>query len=458
MERALGRDFGDVRVHTDSPLAGLTGASALTVGQHVFFGPGLYAPGRASSRELLAHELTHVAQNAATPHAPRRAVSHPSDESEREATRVQHAVVAGKSPGRPHAAASGAIHRQPTQQPPPDTTAPIANYTLEPRLAIVNEVANENKLFASADNLIPWLQKRATKNTEFTRKEMFEDSTATSALTPPPTTAQDLDPVLGLLAHHKVIVRRLSLIGADDKPIDPLFKINTKVSDGTPPVTTVDDTAFQTAKGKTASLEKDMRKKAPEVGLSGPARDKANESIARAPLVATTNVTQGMGTGAGANLPFANSIIALLNRVRAINPDWNVGQYPSHDYREYSADIYLKAYGTGGYFTQSAANTFFDNLNTAAKDTGNADGFGLFGWRGIYNDEAVQDAVNAKYGADRVISAPGHGPLGKRALAAGMQEPKKPVSVHIHLDLRPMDLSKDARVGYSMQGGRVVIP
>jgi hypothetical protein len=201
-----------------------------------------------------------------------------------------------------------------------------------------------------------------------------------------------------------------------------------------------------------------VRRRAPGGGWSCPDHDKANASISRAPLVATTSVTQGMGTGAGASLPFANSIVALLNRVRAINPDWNVGQYPSHDYREYSADIYLKSYGTGGYFTQSAANTFFDNLNTAAKDAGNADGFGLFGWRGIYNDEAVQDAVNAKYGADRVISVPGHGPLGKRALTAGMQEPKKAVSVHIHLDLRPMDLSKDARAGYSMQGGRVVIP
>lgn len=64
-EPRFGRDFGSVRVHSDSAAqasARDVNALAYTVGQDIVFGAGQYSPGTASGRALLAHELTHVVQ------------------------------------------------------------------------------------------------------------------------------------------------------------------------------------------------------------------------------------------------------------------------------------------------------------------------------------------------------------------------------------------------------------
>lgn len=64
-EQRFGHDFGRVRVHTDARAAqsadGLL-ADAYTAGEHIVFGPGRYAPASPKGRDLLAHELSHVAQ------------------------------------------------------------------------------------------------------------------------------------------------------------------------------------------------------------------------------------------------------------------------------------------------------------------------------------------------------------------------------------------------------------
>lgn len=59
MERHFGRDFADVRVHTDAPEPQRLGARAFAMGNHVAVAPGenLATP---SGRALLAHELTHT--------------------------------------------------------------------------------------------------------------------------------------------------------------------------------------------------------------------------------------------------------------------------------------------------------------------------------------------------------------------------------------------------------------
>ena len=65
MEQAFGTDFSDVRVHNDSEAGKLNqrlSAKAFTTGQDVFFGDGEYSPDSDSGRKLIAHELTHVAQ------------------------------------------------------------------------------------------------------------------------------------------------------------------------------------------------------------------------------------------------------------------------------------------------------------------------------------------------------------------------------------------------------------
>lgn len=72
-EGHLGHDFTDVRVHTDGRAANSAmsvGALAYTSGRHVVFGAGQYEPESADGRRLLAHELTHVAQQRADPSVP----------------------------------------------------------------------------------------------------------------------------------------------------------------------------------------------------------------------------------------------------------------------------------------------------------------------------------------------------------------------------------------------------
>ena len=69
-EPRFGHDFGRVRVHTDARAAESADsllADAYTVGEHIVFGPGRYAPASPKGRDLLAHELAHVAQQSGTP-------------------------------------------------------------------------------------------------------------------------------------------------------------------------------------------------------------------------------------------------------------------------------------------------------------------------------------------------------------------------------------------------------
>jgi len=67
MEERFGQDFSHVRVHAD-PLAAESArtvqAQAYTVANDIVFAPGRYAPSTSWGRRLIAHELTHVTQQA----------------------------------------------------------------------------------------------------------------------------------------------------------------------------------------------------------------------------------------------------------------------------------------------------------------------------------------------------------------------------------------------------------
>jgi hypothetical protein len=63
MEHALGADFSAVRIYQDGE-AEAVGALAFTRGTDIHFAPGRYDPYGAAGRQLLGHELTHVAQQA----------------------------------------------------------------------------------------------------------------------------------------------------------------------------------------------------------------------------------------------------------------------------------------------------------------------------------------------------------------------------------------------------------
>jgi hypothetical protein len=66
-EARFGRDFRGVRIHTGpgaTESAQEVRAHAYTVGQHIVFGAGEFAPETTAGRSLLAHELVHTVQQA----------------------------------------------------------------------------------------------------------------------------------------------------------------------------------------------------------------------------------------------------------------------------------------------------------------------------------------------------------------------------------------------------------
>jgi hypothetical protein len=67
MQTRFDHDFGNVRVHTNSQAAQSAeaiNANAYTVGHHIVFGPGRFAPDSPAGERLLTHELAHVVQQS----------------------------------------------------------------------------------------------------------------------------------------------------------------------------------------------------------------------------------------------------------------------------------------------------------------------------------------------------------------------------------------------------------
>jgi len=101
MEARLGHDFGSVRVHTDADAARSARsiqAHAYTFGTHVVMGAGRYQPHAPAGSRLLAHELTHVIQQAGNSGAP-TTLSDPADATEQEAERAADAPQVARTPG-----------------------------------------------------------------------------------------------------------------------------------------------------------------------------------------------------------------------------------------------------------------------------------------------------------------------------------------------------------------------
>ncbi|MGH2681627.1 MAG: DUF4157 domain-containing protein [Actinomycetota bacterium] len=102
MERTMGEDFSDVRVHADADADSLSRsvkAKAFTTGQDIFFRSGEYQPGSGEGDKLLAHELTHVVQQRGAPPAQQLEVSDPGDASEQQASAVAESVTARSEAG-----------------------------------------------------------------------------------------------------------------------------------------------------------------------------------------------------------------------------------------------------------------------------------------------------------------------------------------------------------------------
>ena len=125
-----GVDVGHAQVHTDAEadrLSRSVAAEAFTVGADVFFRSGRYSPQSSAGRELVAHELTHVAQNAAGTATDDGRISDPADATERQARAVASQTDSASlthtesfyTPSHERQASrSTAIHRDKAVEPP----------------------------------------------------------------------------------------------------------------------------------------------------------------------------------------------------------------------------------------------------------------------------------------------------------------------------------------------------
>lgn len=99
MEGHLGVDLSPVRIHTGGEAAKAARdvkARAFTVGHDVVFGEGEYSPGTSEGQRLLAHELTHVAQQTGA--AGRPVTDRPQELSRDAAPEAAPASLMGAKP------------------------------------------------------------------------------------------------------------------------------------------------------------------------------------------------------------------------------------------------------------------------------------------------------------------------------------------------------------------------
>ncbi len=88
MEPRFGHDFSSVRVHIDASAARsarAVNALAYTIGRDVVFGERQYAPYVSAGQRLVAHELTHVVQQAGSSVSNAQRLSQPDEAGQRKA-------------------------------------------------------------------------------------------------------------------------------------------------------------------------------------------------------------------------------------------------------------------------------------------------------------------------------------------------------------------------------------
>jgi Domain of unknown function (DUF4157) len=164
MEDGFGVDFGDVRVHTDAGAAESSeaiNAKAYTIGQNLVFGTGAYSPASSEGKKLIAHELTHVVQQSGTTGVSGELeISHPEDQSEREAEEAAAQVMSSSEGPTSAAGDANSIHQSSAQGatistvsrqgdddvPVPDSSpeSPPSPYAEEPRIGFGRDISGPN--------------------------------------------------------------------------------------------------------------------------------------------------------------------------------------------------------------------------------------------------------------------------------------------------------------------------
>jgi hypothetical protein len=147
LEPRFGHDFSQVRVHTDDQAAESAQAleaQAYTTGQDIVFGAGRYAPETPEGRQLLAHELTHVVQQADSP-APTTSeitLGDPAGQHEQAANqaaaRVAYGQAADQSPASAPATGGGMlVQRKPVDADTEESDTPAEPIVVEHEVELV---------------------------------------------------------------------------------------------------------------------------------------------------------------------------------------------------------------------------------------------------------------------------------------------------------------------------------
>ena len=138
MESGFGRDFSQVRLHTDAQAADMSSsisARAFTHGNDIYFNRGQFSPSSTEGQRLLAHELTHVAQG--TGKVGRKPCSGPSC--------AQNPLF----PANPLSATQDAMLNA-------EVELDVSTFSEEDLRAIYNELIKHGLLYAISENVYKW--------------------------------------------------------------------------------------------------------------------------------------------------------------------------------------------------------------------------------------------------------------------------------------------------------------
>lgn len=163
MEPQFGRDFSDVRVHTEET-AGTSareiGAKAYTVHNHIAFAPGRYDPHSESGNRLLAHELTHVVQQGPVSSNPLHSPSElPVVASLDASEQIAEQVASGRMDARqagPRTVAAPVIQREPDNKnaPAPKKANALPNKAVQTPAAPAERQFSPDEAWLFAENRI----------------------------------------------------------------------------------------------------------------------------------------------------------------------------------------------------------------------------------------------------------------------------------------------------------------
>jgi hypothetical protein len=447
-ETRFGADFSGVRVHTDSRAgesAAALHAKAFTVGREIVFGSGQYQPTTEDGRRLLAHELTHVVQQAGM--------------------------------NRPDGRQAGLIQRQAE-----GANAPVAR--LNPQKIPLRRLKHELEIIERAAAVLRKLAVDAMRHTHgsgtFSRDSLFDSLRGNKRFKWLKNPA-DLDPAIERLIADGIITTDEQPAGERDvRSASYGFLLDRSGQ--------VDGLDSLLAEGVRLRKEIALLEERIQVGdplkpvyqtgqipieLSSDARQVKQEKAAEMRLRRLQEQYGEMPGSLGRAMQeeiraaekdleqkkryrtFALSVAEFMTELQRAYPGFSGGNYRGHSWGEFSADLYLRASKnyyewipslrepelsasaiqgrqreertlhrySGKYYARDAVKQFFEALNALAVQ--GLPKYGKFSWRAIYNDMPLARELNARYGGGHVLQADNHGPQGNK--------------LHIHLDICPVD-------------------